>query len=96
MEKSPDKHIKSESAYVMVNCECGAESAVLEELQSMDEVREIEHTMGNYDIILKIETGSIDILRDLIAVKIRRTHGVVATTTLISTGSVEPMLVPVI
>ena len=92
MEKFPDPRHRKEIAYVMVNCESGLEHVVLEELKSIDGIREIEGIIGSYDIILKIETSSVETLRELITARVRRAKNVLATTTLMCSDSVMPML----
>lgn len=76
----------------MINCESGCETSVLEEIKDLVGIKEIKGIIGNYDIIIKIETGSIEQLRDLITMKIRRTPCILATTTLLCTGQPTPML----
>ena len=82
MEKSP------ETAYVMINCEMGCESSVAEELKSVTGITEIECTVGNYDIIAKIEVVSVESLREIIAFKIRKIGKVLSTTTVMCTDSI--------
>ncbi|NIP61944.1 MAG: Lrp/AsnC family transcriptional regulator, partial [Nitrosopumilaceae archaeon] len=43
-------------AYVLINCETGAESAVINELKKLPEVVEINGIWGKYDIFAKIVT----------------------------------------
>lgn len=73
-------------AYVMINCESGCETVVLDEIKQFEEIKEIKSTIGNYDIIVKIESQSTEQLRDLIAKKIRRVPHISATTTLLCTS----------
>jgi DNA-binding Lrp family transcriptional regulator len=86
MQKFSNVYLRSEIAYVMINCESGCETSVLEEIRELAGIKEIKCTMGNYDIIVKIESESTEQLRDLIAMKIRRTPQILATTTLLCTG----------
>lgn len=77
-----------ESAFVMVTCEECTESLV-DSLRSIPEVKEVQPTCGNYDIIIKIETDSAESLREIISSKIRSIEKIRTTTTLIS----SPILV---
>ncbi|MHB8602967.1 MAG: Lrp/AsnC family transcriptional regulator [Nitrosotalea sp.] len=77
-----------ESAFVMITCEECTESLV-ESLRSISEVKEVQPTCGNYDVIVKIEADSAESLREVIASKIRKIEKIRATTTLIS----SPILV---
>ncbi|MGB9124854.1 MAG: Lrp/AsnC ligand binding domain-containing protein [Nitrosotalea sp.] len=71
-----------ETAYVMINCELGAEGTIVEGVKSIDSVKEVSGVFGNYDIILKIECPDIEVMRDTIAKKIRQLERVQSTTTL--------------
>jgi len=73
----------SEIAYVMINCPVGSEQHMIEKLKSLDSVKEIQGVLGNYDILAKIEASTIDLLRDIIVLKIRNIPDVNCTTTLI-------------
>ncbi|WP_101010217.1 Lrp/AsnC ligand binding domain-containing protein [Nitrosotalea sinensis] len=77
-----------ESAYVMITCEDCTQS-MISELESIPEIKEIHPTCGNYDVIVKIETDSVDILRQVILEKIRKIEQIRSTTILIS----SPVLV---
>lgn len=66
----------------MINCELGAEGAIVEGVKSIDSVKEVSGVFGNYDIILKIECPNIEVMRETIAKKIRQLERVQSTTTL--------------
>ena len=83
---------KSESAYVMITCLSGSESTVVESLRSTEGLKRLEQTMGNYDIILKIEAESAVRLSEIITEKIRKTSGIRATTTLMCTIFASPLI----
>lgn len=93
MQNLSNIHHRSEIAYVMINCETGCETSVLEKIRELIEIKEIKSTVGNYDIILKIESESTEQLRDLISMKIRRIPQILATTTLLCTGQPAPLLI---
>lgn len=71
-----------ETAYVMINCEMGAEETIVEGVKSFDSVKEVLGVFGNYDIIVKLECSGIDEIREIIAKKIRHMSKVKCTTTL--------------
>jgi DNA-binding Lrp family transcriptional regulator len=73
-----------QEAYVMMICEQGAEQAVIEQLERLEGVREIERTYGSWDILARIQTESIESLRELITMKIRKIPKIQSTTTLIA------------
>ncbi len=71
-----------ETAYVMINCEMGAEGTIVEGVKSIDSVKEVSGVFGNYDIVVKIECPNIDEISETIAKKIRQLGKVRCTTTL--------------
>jgi len=73
----------TEMAYVMVNCENGKEQKVIDKIGTIDGIKEIRYTFGSYDIVTKIECMSVEQLREIISLKIRKIKGVHSTTTLI-------------
>ena len=77
-----------QSAFVMITCE-ECTGSLVDSLRSIPEVKEVQPTCGNYDVIVKIETDSAESLRKVIASKIRSIEKIRATTTLIS----SPILV---
>jgi DNA-binding Lrp family transcriptional regulator len=89
MQASYGKPQYKESAFVMITCEDEQDIKVIETLTSISEVKEVQHTWGNYSIIIKIETDTVQSLRDVIETKIRKIEKVRTTTTLIS----SPILV---
>jgi len=84
MLRSPEElEPEYQQAYVMINCEDGAQEYVVEELKSIKCVKEMSTTIGSYDIVTKIAVPSIDALRETIEFKIRRIQKVRTTTTII-------------
>lgn len=71
-----------ETAYVMINCEMGAEGTIVEGVKSIESVKEVSGLFGNYDIIVKLECLNVDEIRETIAKKIRLISKVRCTTTL--------------
>jgi len=92
MQNLSNVHHRGEIAYVMITCETGCETSVLENIRELEGIKEIKATMGNYDMIVKIESESTEQLRDLITMKIRRTPKILATTTLLCTGQSTQLL----
>ncbi len=71
-----------ETAYVMINCEMGAEGKIVDEVKTIDSVKEVLGVFGNYDILVKLESPTLEEISDIIAKKIRRLDRVHCTTTL--------------
>jgi DNA-binding Lrp family transcriptional regulator len=70
------------TAYVLINCELGSESEVIDSLRNVNDIKEIHGTFGAYDIIVKVEAESVDKLRDTITWKIRKIDKIRSTLTL--------------
>jgi DNA-binding Lrp family transcriptional regulator len=69
-------------AYILVNCDLGAEESVIVELKQLEQVKEVHGTFGAYDIIAKVEADSADKLREAITLKIRKMDNIRSTLTL--------------
>ncbi len=72
-----------EIAYVLINCDLGCEKAIIDELKHLDNVKEAQGVFGAYDILAKVESDSVEHLRDVITWKIRKLNRVRSTLTLI-------------
>ena len=69
-------------AYVLINCELGSEESIIRQLKNIDDVSEVHGTFGAYDILAKIESLTIETLRDIITWKIRKIDQIRSTLTL--------------
>ena len=78
---------RHEVAYVMITCETGCEELVSHKIKEISGIKEIKNTVGNYDIVVKIESESTEQLRDLLSMKIRSTPMILTTTTLLCTDN---------
>ena len=84
MLRNPEElEYESQQAYVMINCEDGAENYIMDELKLIKCIKEMTTTIGTYDIVTKIVVPSISVLRETIEFKIRRIQKVRTTTTII-------------
>jgi len=70
-------------AFVLLNCEMGAEKAIIDELKSIEGVKEVHPTYGAYDILAKIEAQDQHKLREILTYKIRKMNKIRGTVTLI-------------
>jgi len=70
------------TAYVLVNCDLGAEEFVISELKSIEGVVEVHGTFGAYDILVKVEAELVEKLRETITWKIRKIGKIRSTLTL--------------
>jgi len=71
------------TAFVLINAEMGAENEVLKDLKAIQEVKEAHKVYGVYDIIARVETETMQELKDTISSKIRRLDKVRSTLTMI-------------
>ncbi len=78
-----------ETAFVLINCDLGCEKAIIDELKLLDNVKEAHGVFGVYDILTKVESESVDHLRDIITWKIRKLNRVRSTLTLMVTEKQE-------
>jgi len=70
------------TAYVLINCELGSEEEIIKRLKELDGVTEVHGTFGAYDILSKIESSTVESLRETITWKIRKIDKIRSTLTL--------------
>jgi len=70
------------SAYVLITSDLGSEENIIKEIRGLDNVKEVEGTYGVYDIIVKVESNSMEALKNTITSKIRKIPQVRSTITL--------------
>ena len=73
-------------AFVLINTEMGAEQEVLNALRKISDVKEAYFVYGVYDIVAKVESDSMDRLKDVITWNIRRLNKVRSTLTTMVAG----------
>ena len=69
------------TAYVLINCDLGAEEKVFSQLKSIGKL-EPQGVFGAYDIITKIEAPSAEMIKEIITSKILRIDRIRSTLTL--------------
>jgi len=72
------------TAYVLINCDLGFDTEIIDEIKQLDEVKEAHGIFGAYDIIVKLESDNVENLRDVITWKIRKLNRVRSTLTLMT------------
>ncbi len=83
--------------FVLINCELGKESQVLEQLRKVENVVDAQGTYGVYDIIARIDSDSQSQFAHIISDQIRKISNINSTLTLIPTEedkSELPDLIP--
>lgn len=71
-----------ESLYILVNCDLGSEIEIINALTKIPEVKEVRGTYGIYDIFIKVQAESGEVLEEIVTHKIRRIPKVRSTVTL--------------
>ena len=72
------------TAYILINCELGSEESIIQQLKNIDSVIEVHGTFGAYDILAKIESPTVEVLREIITWKIRKIDQIRSTLTLMA------------
>jgi len=70
-------------AFILLNVETGAEKEVLESLKKIPEVKASYVVYGVYDIVIMLESSTLDKLREMVTKKIRQMDNVRSTMTMI-------------
>jgi DNA-binding Lrp family transcriptional regulator len=73
-------------AFILINSNLGREENLIKEIRKIDGIKEAHLILGIYDVIARIETKNMDLLKELIAFKIRRLKDVRSTLTMIVSG----------
>lgn len=71
------------TAYLLLNVETGTEEEVMRSLNPIQEVKEVRMVYGIYDIIIRVETETMEEMKDLVNGRIRRLYRVRSTMTMI-------------
>jgi len=73
-----------QKAYVLINCEIGAEVFIISQLKEIDSVKEVHGTFGVYDVLVVVEADTVELLRETITWKIRKIEKIRSTLTLMA------------
>lgn len=68
-------------AYVLINTDVGSENEVLDALKAIQEVMEAHMVYGVYDIIARVETETMEEIKNVVSWQIRRLDKVRSTIT---------------
>nr|WP_052296750.1 Lrp/AsnC ligand binding domain-containing protein [Nitrosarchaeum koreense] len=52
-------------AYVMINCDLGAEETIIEKLREIEQVKEVFGTIGTHDLMVKLEAENFEKIREI-------------------------------
>jgi len=70
------------TAYVLINCDLGYEEAIIQQLKGLEGAKEVQGIFGAYDVIAKVESDTLEKLRETIASEIRQIDKIRSTLTL--------------
>ena len=76
------KKKKIVGAYILLNCKKGNEKKITEALKKIKEVKEVQCIEGPHNMIVKLESESIETLQEVITWKIRKLDDVKTTHSL--------------
>lgn len=71
------------SAVVLMNAELGKENQIVEEIKKIPAVKEVYPVYGVYDVLMVMESDSMDHLHETITSRIRKLDGIKSTLTMI-------------
>ncbi len=71
------------TAYVLLNCDLGAEGEIINKIQQVPEVVEVTHIIGVYDIIVRVTSDDMFKLRKIIKTHLKHIDKVRSTLTMI-------------
>lgn len=71
-----------EIAYVLVQCDLGAEVQIINEIMNIPEIKEVRGTYGIYDVFCKVQSNNKEELDQIITNKIRKIPKIRSTITL--------------
>lgn len=69
-------------AYVLINCELGADEEITEKLKELDEVAFVDKVNGAYDLLVKVQASNPVEVRETISWKIKNIKKIRTTITL--------------
>ena len=71
-----------EIAYLLIQCDMGSETDIIQHLVNIPEVKEVRGTYGVYDIFAKLESDSREKLDEILTNNIRKIPKIRSTNTL--------------
>ena len=70
-------------AYVMLNCDLGAETEIIEQLKELEQVVDVFETIGTHDMMVKLQAENFEKIREIVSYNIQKLKNVRSTATLI-------------
>ena len=72
----------SVSAYILIQTEVGKAAAVATEVRTIDGVIAADDVTGPYDVVVRVEAGTMDDLGRLVVSRVQMIDGITKTTTM--------------
>ena len=70
-------------AYVLLSCEHGATTKIINQLKHLHSVKDVQGTYGQYDIVATIESDRIESQNQIVSQQIRKIDKIRSTLTLV-------------
>ena len=71
-----------ETVFVMIVCDADHGSEAVRRIQKMAAVQEVMPTFGAYDLLVRIDAGTVEGIEHAVSREIRRMPGIISTCTL--------------
>jgi len=70
-------------AYVLINCDLGAEETIMEKLKEIEQVKEVFGTIGTHDMMVKLDAENFEKVRDIVSRNIQKIEKIRTISTLV-------------
>ena len=70
-------------AYVLINCELGAEETIMEKLKEIERVKDVFGTIGTHDMMVKLDAENFEKVRDIVSRNIQKIEKIRTISTLV-------------
>jgi len=71
------------TAYVMINCELGAEETIMEKLKEIEQVKDVFGTIGTHDMMVKLDAENFEKIREVVSKNIQKIEKIRTISTLV-------------
>jgi DNA-binding Lrp family transcriptional regulator len=71
------------TAYVMINCELGAEETIMEKLKEIEQVKDVFGTIGTHDMMVKLDAENFEKIREIVSRNIQKIEKIRSVSTLV-------------
>jgi len=70
-------------AYVLINCELGAEELIMEKLKEIEQAKEVFGTIGTHDLMVKLDAENFEKIREIVSKNVQKIEKIRTISTLI-------------